>query len=344
VQAGVFTNPAGAKLWSAITAESAAGVWRENGSFLAYPKPDGWRLQAHKIGGEVQLYTRGRKEWSGEFPEVVRLLSSRLLFDQAVLDLELMGFDGRGRHLDASRIRRAASYQCVILDALQLGDEKLTTFPARERLSMIQNRLAQSLRDEFSLAEYQQIESEDEWRSFYGACLARRTDGFDGAIVKLPDDPYFRTVLKVKPEEPIDAVVVGAYRGKKDERTLMSLLLAVPDRSRNIWVPIGRVNRNSADWDAIWKACEPYISSRRPDGLVSPPEEPDVWIAPAVVVSAMIRWVSSSPIYSSGVKLEAVRECTIREDKAAAQATPFEKVLQLAGPGREESQLSLFDA
>jgi DNA ligase-1 len=344
VQPGVFTDPSGAKLWSAINEDSAAKLWSEIGTFTAYPKPDGWRFQAHKIGETVKIFSRGKIDWSNKFPRVIDLLSSRLAVDQAILDIELVGFDGYGRHLEAAKLRNAEDYQCIVLDALRLGDENITSFPTSERLSIIQDRLKGYLRDRFSLAEYRRISSENEWRLFYQMCLARMKDGFDGAIVKLLDKPYFTPVIKVKPEEQVDAVVVGAYRGKKDnDRKLMSLLLAVPDQKRNLWIPIGRVNRNSSGWDAIWKACEPFISSHRPVDLESPPEEPDLWVSPKIVVSAMIRWPSKSSSYSSGVKFEAVNECKLRVDKSADDATSFEQVLQLVGIKRNESQQSLFD-
>jgi DNA ligase 1 len=344
VRPGVFTNPSGAKLWSAVDEDSAVKLWSEIRTFIAYPKPDGWRFQAHKIGEMVKIFSRAKIDWSNKFPRVIDLLSSRLAFDHAILDIELVGFDRYGRHLEASTLRKAEDYQCIVLDALQLGDENITSLPTSERLSIIQDRLKGSLRDRFSLAEYRRIGSADEWRLFYQMCLARMKDGVDGAIVKLLDKPYFTPVIKVKPEEPVDAVVVGAYREKKGaDRKLISLLLAVPDQKRNLWIPIGRVNRNSSGWDIIWKACEPFISSHRPVDLESPPEEPDVWVSPKIVVSAMIRWPSRSSSYASGVKLEAVKECRIRADKSADDATSFEQVLQLAGIKRAEPQQSLFD-
>jgi DNA ligase 1 len=344
VRPGVFTNPSGAKLWSAIDEDAAAKLWPEFRTFIAYPKPDGWRFQVHKIGDTVKIFSRNKIEWSDKFPLVIDLLSSGLIVDQAILDIEIVGFDAYGRHLAATKLRKAMDYRCIVLDALQFGDENISSFPTGTRLSLIQDRLKGSLQDRIALAEYRHIHTDDEWRRFYRMCLELMNDGFDGAIVKQLDQPYFTPAIKVKPEESIDAVVVGAYRGKKgNDETLMSLLLAVPDQQRNLWIPIGRVNRNSSNWDVIWKACEPFISLHRPDGLESPPNEPDIWLSPKITVSAMIRWPSTSSSYSSGVKFEAVKECNLRVDKSADDATSFEQVLRLAGLTRKLSQQSLFD-
>lgn len=344
VQPGVFTGPSGAKLWSAVNPESAAIVWRELGPFLAYPKPDGWRFQVHKIGETIKIFTRSEKEWSKKFPGFVSLLSSRLLVDQAILDIELVGFDGADRRLQAASLLNSKNYYCSVLDALQLGEENLTSLPTSERLSIIQDRLKGLLHDKFSLAEYRHIRSEDEWQVFYQSCLARLEEGFDGAIVKLLDAPYFTPVYKVKPEEPIDAVVVGIYRGKKNKRgEFGSLLLAAPDQKRKLWAPIGKVGRKSAAWDVICKACETLIADERPDNVEAPVEAPDIWITPRVVVSATFRPFTESKNYKFPVALDAIKNCTLREDKSAEDATSFDQVLELAGYKQDEKRPSLFD-
>ena len=74
-------------------------------------------------------------------------------------------------------------------------------------------------------------------------------EGFDGLIIKQLDTAYFTDVLKVKPEETVDTVVVGAERNLHG--AVKTLLLAVPCHERNSWVPIAKVARTSTDWDTV---------------------------------------------------------------------------------------------
>jgi DNA ligase-1 len=311
-------------------------VWQEVGPCLAFPKPDGWRIQVHKAGGIVKLFSRSDKDWTAEFHSVAQIISERFADDRVILDTELIGFDGRGCHLAPAKLRSAAQYRCYIFDALYLGGKDLTLLPARERVANIQDYLTDVCRGLFVLAEYNYLVSPEGLQEFYQRCLARRKEGFDGVIIKKLDTPYFSDALKIKPEDSVDAVVVGAYLDKRQVE--MSLLLAVPDRQRKQWVPIGKVTKQSTDWDIVWPVCQPFVLDHRPDNIDDPPVDPDIWIAPAVVVAVTIRWVSESTSYVSGVTCEAIRQCTLREDKGVEDATSFEQILQMAGLPRKQQQ------
>jgi len=336
IQPGTFVRPSGAQLRSVPDETSLLEVWWEVGPCLAYPKPDGWRLQVHKAGEVIRLFSRSGKDWAEVFPSVAQVICAQLADDRAILDTELVGFDINGAHTEPARLRRAAQYRCYVLDALYLDRMDLTPLPAQERVLYLQNHLHDALRGMVVLAEYTYISSQEEWLAFYQSCWARRREGFDGAIIKRLDAPYFADVLKVKPEDTIDAVVVGAYYDRRG--AIRSLLLAMPDHQRRRWVPITKVARKNTDWDAVWTACQPHILDHCPLDMDKPPDLPDIWIAPEVVVTVPIQSRSLS-----SVDLQLVGVCTLREDKGPEDATPFEQILEVAGVTRKPLQLSLFE-
>jgi ATP-dependent DNA ligase len=344
VQPGVFVQPSGAQLRSAPDEEALALVWDEVRECVGYPKPDGWRIQIHKQGNDVQLFSRSGKNWTKEFPDVVNLIRAQVQVDQVILDTEIVGFDRQGQHLGPSKLRYAHQYRCYLLDALYLKGQDLTLLPTRERVPLIWEHLSGTFHGSFTLAEYTSIKSESEFITFYQKCRARKAEGFDGLIIKQLDTLYFTDVLKVKPEETVDAVVVGAERNLSGaEKTL---LLAVPCRDRNSWVPIAKVARTSIDWQAVWSACEPHILEYPPDNLEEPPGISDIWIAPKVVVTVSVtEWQPSKAYLIHGF---GARDCVLREDKSPQEATSFEQVLQMAGlseipePRQKQQQLSFF--
>jgi ATP-dependent DNA ligase len=339
---GVFVQPAGAQLRSIPDEKVLARVWHEVGKCLGYPKPDGWRIQIHKQGNDIQLFSRSGKNWSEEFPSIVDIIRTQVQDDQVILDTELVGFDQKGRHLGPSILRDASQYRCYLLDVLYLNGQNVTPSPTQERVSLIQNYFCSAFHGSLTLAEYTSIEADTDLIKFYQDCMARKAEGFDGAIIKQPRAHYFTDALKIKHEETLDAVVIGAERDSRG--AIKTLLLAVPCHERNSWVPIAKVARTSTDWKAVWAACEPHILEYPPDNLEEPPGIPDIWIAPEVVVTVKVTGLEPGKAYQ--VHGYAARDCVLREDKSPDEATSFEQALQIAGLAQDESprqqQLGLF--
>lgn len=338
VTSGVFVVPSSARLISIANTQSFGAVWRETGKCLAYPKPDGWRLQVHRIENEIRLFTRSGVDWSRTFGSFVKELTSLELPRRIVLDAELIGFDGSGRHVQPSRLQTAAEHRCCLLDLLYVDGADLTKMSTEKRVAELRRHFGGSCCEWFALAEYHIIDSVAELQRLYESALARRGSGFDGVIVKDAKAPYFVSALKLKPEETVDAVVVGAYSGADGD--VGSLLLAVPNR-RGRWIPVARVAKTNVDWKDVWPACSEAIVAGRPQNVAEPPEPVDVWIEPKVVVAVKMRWISKSAGYASGVKLEAVRSCSLRPDKGPGEATPFEEMANIVGQPEAFEQPSL---
>jgi ATP-dependent DNA ligase len=324
VQPGTFVVPAGAQLRGVANDDTLTEVWKETQRCFGYPKPDGWRIQIHKMGNDVFLFSRSGKDWTAEFPALVSMLRERIQ-DDVILDTELVGFDEYGSHLGPSKLLTASQYHCYLLDALYLHGQSLVDIPTRERIPFILEYLSDALYGTFTLIDYTPVESESDLLRFYHQCQARQKEGYDGMIIKQLDTPYFTDVFKVKPEETIDAVVVGAYRNKQKE--IKTLLLAVPSHKRNSWVPIAQVAQKGTE-NAVWAACEEYILRQRPEHLEEPPTLPNIWMAPEVVVT--ISTTSLGPGTGYRIHAFAAKNCVLRQDKSPKDATSFEQLLQMA--------------
>ena len=72
VRTGEFVILAGAQLRSVADNNALIKVWEEVATCFGYPKPDGWRMQIHKMGDDVFLFSRSGKNWTTEFPAIVR--------------------------------------------------------------------------------------------------------------------------------------------------------------------------------------------------------------------------------------------------------------------------------
>lgn len=335
VEPGEFIRPAGAQLRSARNEGAVIKVWEEVGECLAYPKSDGWRIQVHKIGTTVKLFSRKGIDYAKEYPSVVPMIRAQVEDELAILDTELVGFDQHGHHLEPAKLRSASQYRCYLLDALYLKRRDLTLLTVQERVDFIQEHLHDAFHDMLTFAEYTFIRSQDDLIKFYQGCQVRRKEGFDGAIIKKLNTPYFTDVLKLKAEDTIDAVVIGAYRDKED--VVQSLLLGVLSNERKHWVPVAKVTRTNIDWDTIWTACQSYSLDYRPPNLDEISDLPDIWIDPRVVVEVTMTELLSGKNYLVHTKYP--RRCILREDKGPEEATSFEQVIQMASPAEEKKIL-----
>ena len=157
-------------------------------------KMDGARIQAHKLGDEVRLYTRNLNEVTAAIPEIVAMVRG-FSPHTLVLDGEAIAFDANGRphpfqitmrrfgrKLNVEALRGELPIQAFFFDCLRLDERSLADHPARERF----HALTQAIPPEL-LVPRLVTASEPEARQFYDAALAA---GHEGVMAKDLDAPY----------------------------------------------------------------------------------------------------------------------------------------------------------
>jgi ATP-dependent DNA ligase len=336
VQPGLFVRPQGASL--EVIAEAGEGVaaaiarfWaratKSDGRCLAYPKPDGLRMQAHRSGSAMQLFSRNGKAWTAKLPGVAELLREQIPDTDWIVDLEVVSYDAQGGHLESMKYREAAVHRCYLLDLLCYADRAVTELPAHERLTLLKAQLQGAWHENLLLAEYRLLQTRQELEQFYSHCLARREKGFDGAIVKQHDAPYFSTVWKLKPEDTLDIVVIGAYRD--DHGGISDLLLAAFDNAVGEWRPLTRASRRTvADWDGVWQLCQAHLVAEPPERVQLPRARPQLFVAPGVLLE--VRLTEPRPPSDFPVRPDRVKRCRLREDKPIDEATAYDTALLIA--------------
>jgi DNA ligase-1 len=156
-------------------------------------KMDGARIQVHKSGDEVRIYTRSLNEISAAIPEIAEL--ARSFQERAlVLDGEAIAFDssGRphpfqvtmkrfGRKLNVEASRSALPIQAFFFDCLRVGDESIASSPTQERFEALAKAVPAPL-----LVPRLITSSEPQARAFYDAAIAA---GHEGVMAKALDAP-----------------------------------------------------------------------------------------------------------------------------------------------------------
>ncbi|TMD05304.1 MAG: ATP-dependent DNA ligase [Chloroflexi bacterium] len=205
------------------------------------PKWDGLRVLAYVDGDQVRLESRGAREMTRYFPELLpgfrRLPSKRLVLDGEVI---LIGPDGldfdallQRVHPADSRVRMLAEktpVSYVAFDLLAIGNEDLRERPLRERRERLEKELA-GVDPPLHMTPFtRDVEVARRWLAeFEGA-------GLDGVIAKTWDQPYIagkRGWVKIKHGRTADCVVIG-YRVAKDGNGIGALLLGLYDDKQTL--------------------------------------------------------------------------------------------------------------
>jgi DNA ligase-1 len=294
---------------------SIADMVAEHGKVAAEYKYDGTRIQFHRKGGEVRVYSRKLEEVTKAIPDVVTKLTAATSRD-VILDGEAVAMKG-GKPMPFQfvlrRFRRKYDIEAhaekielvpYIFDILVLDGETLIDLPFRER----RRRLGEALGAH--VAPQRVSDDPADLEEFYSAALDA---GHEGIMVKDLDSRYQPGIrgkhwIKVKPEvDTLDLAVIGGEWGEGRRAHLFgSFLLACQDRGELL--PVGKVATGITDemLQLIHDAMKDLVISEKGKEIV---------FTPQVVFEVGYSEIQASPNYASGFALRFPRFIRVRDDK-----------------------------
>jgi DNA ligase-1 len=291
-------------------------------------KLDGARIQVHRSGNEVRVFSRRLNDVTAAVPEIVEAARS-LNIREAILDGEALVFEagGRpapfqvtmrriGRRLNVDEMRRRLPLRPFFFDALRAEGEDLISSPARERLEALSDIAPSSL-----IVPRLETASRSEARRFLERALKA---GHEGLMAKSPEASYEAgrrgaNWLKIKPSHTLDLVVLAAEWGSGRRRGWLSNIhLAARDPKKG-FVMLGKTFKGMTDEMLEWQ-------TRRFLELETRRDEYTVFIRPEVVVEVAFDGVQESPQYPGGLALRFARVKRYRPDKSADKADTIDLV------------------
>lgn len=326
----------------ASSAESiAAAVARVRPAAVEW-KIDGIRVQVHKDGCDVAVFTRTLDDITSRVPEVVTAAMA-LPARSAVLDGEIIALspDGRprpfqvtagrtGARSDVARLAVQVPLTAFFFDLLHLDGRDLVDSPGGDRYAA----LAGTVPGDLLIPRIVTVK-EEEATAFFAGAVAR---GHEGVLVKSLDAPYAAGRrgagwIKVKPRHTLDLVVIAAEWGHGRRRGWLSNLhLAARDPESGGHVMLGKTFKGLTDEILTWQ-------TDRLLELADPPRDRSehdryaygvVRVRPELVVEIAFDGVQASPRYPGGLALRFARVIRYRQDKRAVDADTIETVRQIA--------------
>ena len=292
-------------------------------------KLDGARVQVHKAGGEVRVFSRSQNDVTAAVPELVEAASG-LPARELILDGEALALrpDGAplpfqvtmrrfGRRLDVERLRRELPLSVLFFDCLRLDGETLIDRPGAERVRALEAILPGALRvPRLVTADPEQAEA------FWRQALER---GHEGLMAKSLAAPYAAGArgfewLKLKPAHTLDLVVLAAEWGSGRRRGWLSNLhLGARDPQGDAFVMLGKTFKGLTDELLAWQ-------TQRLLALETSRDAWTVYVRPELVVEVAVGGVQTSPHYPAGLALRFARVKRYRPDKTPAEATTLDEV------------------
>jgi DNA ligase-1 len=292
-------------------------------------KLDGVRVQLHKDGGEVRVFTRTLDDITARVPEVVETVLA-LPAGAAVLDGELIALraDGRphpfqitasrlGSKLDVERLRTAVPLTLFLFDVLHLEGEDLLDRDGAARHAALAAVTPETLRVPRTVTGDPAAAT-----AFLGDALAR---GHEGVLVKSLAVPYEAGRrgagwVKVKPVHTLDLVVLAAEWGHgRRKGWLSNLHLGARDPAGGGFVMLGKTFKGLTDELLRWQ-------TEKLQQLATGGNDWVVYVRPELVVEVAFDGLQTSPRYPGGVALRFARVLRYREDKHAAEADTIDTV------------------
>ena len=294
-------------------------------------KLDGARIQVHRLGAQVRLFTRNLADVTDRVPEIVAAIRD-LPLEAAVFDAEAIAlrpdrrphpfgltmsrFGSRSR-TDLTAFQTEVPLSPFIFDVLHLDGDDLIDRPASDRFAALDEVLPETLRVPRIVTD-----DAEEAERFLDDALAR---GHEGVMVKALDAPYEAGRrgagwIKVKRADTLDLVVLAAEWGHgRRQGRLSNLHLGARDPGSGGFVMLGKTFKGMTDEMLEWQTERFQEIETSREGIT-------VYVRPEIVVEVAFDGLQPSPRYPGGLALRFARVKGYRPDKRADEADTIETV------------------
>lgn len=323
------------KVMLAQTASDVDEALREHGGKTVFEhKLDGARVQIHKLGNDVKIFSRRLTDVTESLPEIVEWVGKNVEKKEAILEGEVIAVDNKGdpipfQHL-MRRFKRVHSIEDIaekipvklyLFDILYLNGESLIAFPYTRRRQMLAENVGK-----IPLTKQLITDDAEEAERFLKEAI---DGGHEGLVAKKADSGYTPGIrgkrwLKIKTVlEPLDLVIVAAEYGYgRRHEWLSDYYLAARDAKTEDFLMVGKTFKGLTD-------VEFTDMTERLKELTIRKEGRRVVVVPKVVVEVLYNEIQKSQKYKCGMALRFARINRIREDKPPEEADTIQKMRKI---------------
>jgi len=321
--------------------------------FTAEYKLDGERLQIHKQGDRIQMFSRRLLEISDQYPDVSRVVINNVQTENVIIEGEVVAMDAfyekmlpfqvlskRRRKYDVEEIAKEIPVSLFLFDLLKLEKESFINKALPKRRETLERIVEQT--DEIKLTKSVLINSTEELLDFFNEA---REAGAEGIIAKsIKEDSVYQAGnrgfvwIKLKGleggklKDSVDVVLVGANFGRGRRKGVYGTYIgAVYDIENDKFEAFTRIASGWTDeiMETLMNKMEQYkIPRKSPDVICD--DVPDQWLKPEIVIEIIGDEITISDKFSSlGYSMRFPVFQRMRPEKGPKDITTVEEILEL---------------
>lgn len=299
------------------------------GPCIVESKYDGFRLQIHKNGNKVVLFTRSLEDVTYMYPDIVQGVLSEITSEKIIFEGEAIGYNldtssflpfqmtvQRKRKYDIEEKAKEIPLKLFAFDMLFLDGKNFIHIPFFERKTVLKEQIRNSSnpqKDTILIAEETNVTKGEEIDVLFDQAISK---GLEGIMAKKTDGFYqpgtrdwgwikFKKSYSSKVNDTIDCVVMGYDfgKGKRSSFGIGAFLVGVFDIDQDKFFTIAKIGTGLTDeeWKKLLSLIQPQVQSKKPseynvDNLM----ECDVWVSPKIVVEIRADEITRSPVHTAG--------------------------------------------
>ncbi len=341
--------------------ESAQAILDKMGPDVAMEyKLDGERLQVHKVGDRVELFSRRLEKITHNYPDAVQYVRKYVKAEDAILEGEVVAVNtDTGEYLPFQELmhrrRKHGVDEAMKQYPVAINFFELLFLKGKDYTNQPYSFRRKELEAVIQVTEVtrpvpaKRTKSVEEIEGYMEEAIS---EGCEGLVLKDPNAVYRAGArefswIKLKREygsqltDTIDLVIIGAFHGRGRRAGVYgTYLLAAYDAERRIFASVSKIGTGFTDKDLenFPKLLKQYKSDVKPPNVESN-LVPDVWYRPKVVIEAIASEITLSPIHPAGSG--SIREGSglalrfpkftgkIRDDKSAEDATTVSEIIKM---------------
>jgi DNA ligase-1 len=324
-------------------------------------KYDGFRVQIHKDGQNVRMFSRNLEEMTHMFPELIKATLDQVKAENVVLDTEALAYNPDSEEFlpfqETTKRRRKHGIteaalrlplKAFVFDILYKNGKQLLDEPLSKRMEILKETIEKD--DVLIRTKNQTVKDPKVLSLLLEDAISK---GLEGIVVKKLESPYVAggrnfNWVKLKRNssgelnDTIDCVILGYISGK-GKRTAFgagALLVGVYDAKLDEFVTVSKIGTGLTDeeWREVHKRADKIKVDNKP-ARVNSVIIPSVWIKPEIVIEVLADEITRSPIHTAGKKAEEPgyalrfpRLVSFRGlDKKAEDATSVSELIEMYG-------------
>lgn len=321
--------------------------------FIAEFKLDGERLQIHKRGDDVLLFSRRLLEVSDQYPDVCQIIRENIKSKNVIVEGEVVAMDPfyekmlpfqvlskRRRKYDVEDISKEIPVCLFLFDLLMLEDETYIDKPLLKRRKKLEEIVSE--KDELRLVDSVLIHSTEELLNYFNKARKEGTEGIMAKSIK--EDSIYQAGnrgflwIKLKGLEggklrdSVDVVLVGAFYGRGRRKGVYGTYIgAVYDPENDTFEAFTRIASGWTDeiMESLKEEMKKYEIDKKANNVICE-DKPDQWLMPEIVIEIIGDEITISDKFSSlGYSLRFPVFQRIRPEKGPRDITTVEEIKQL---------------